>query len=42
MNAKARELGLTDTHFENAHGLDVTIDDVSEQISSGDVDIPRT
>jgi D-alanyl-D-alanine carboxypeptidase (penicillin-binding protein 5/6) len=22
MNAKARELGLTDTHFENAHGLD--------------------
>jgi D-alanyl-D-alanine carboxypeptidase (penicillin-binding protein 5/6) len=22
MNAKARELGLADTHFENAHGLD--------------------
>ena len=22
MNAKARELGLTDTHFENPHGLD--------------------
>jgi serine-type D-Ala-D-Ala carboxypeptidase (penicillin-binding protein 5/6) len=22
MNAKARELGLSDTHFENAHGLD--------------------
>jgi D-alanyl-D-alanine carboxypeptidase (penicillin-binding protein 5/6) len=22
MNAKARQLGLTDTHFENAHGLD--------------------